>query len=232
MRQQHSWHSDIYTLGRFCFDLHFWQLEWYLAVFPQSQDLIVLSSHLCKNVPHSQSDSTSSPFPNWKLSLCYVEYTSTRKSKHNIGLSLLQNIAWPKCQTLSFINMTCIPFPLKFALEQKDESKQKQIKQTYLTTNINCPQQITLVFHSPKTTHHSLCIYIKYTGSMIWFKYKAFEKRNVFINKSSRYVQRVSYFCKRGNFVSNYVISSHTHSVSVLYNFSSATLCGTYTYFH
>ena len=44
--------------------------------------------------------------------------------------------------------------------------------------------------------------------------------------------QRVSYFCKRGNFVSNYVISSHTHSVSVLYNFSSATLCGTYTYFH
>ena len=44
--------------------------------------------------------------------------------------------------------------------------------------------------------------------------------------------KRVSYFCKRGNFVSNYVISSHTHSVSVLYNFSSATLCGTYTYFH
>ena len=38
------------------------------------------------------------------------------------------------------------------------------------------------------------------------------------------YKQRVSYFCKRGNFVSNYVISSHTHSVSVLYNFSSATL--------
>ena len=37
------------------------------------------------------------------------------------------------------------------------------------------------------------------------------------------YSQRVSYFSKRGNFVSNYVISSHTHSVSVLYNFSSAT---------
>ena len=36
----------------------------------------------------------------------------------------------------------------------------------------------------------------------------------------------------RGETVSNYVISSHTHSVSVLYNFSSATLCGTYTYFH
>ena len=49
---------------------------------------------------------------------------------------------------------------------------------------------------------------------------------------SGEYNQRVSYFCKRGNFVSNYVISSHTHSVSVLYNFSSATLCGTYTYFH
>ena len=35
-------------------------------------------------------------------------------------------------------------------------------------------------------------------------------------------------YCKRWNFVSNYVISSHTHSVSVLYNFSSAT----HTYFH
>ena len=33
---------------------------------------------------------------------------------------------------------------------------------------------------------------------------------------------------KRGSCVSNYVISSHTHSVSVLYNFSSTT----HTYFH
>ena len=29
--------------------------------------------------------------------------------------------------------------------------------------------------------------------------------------------------CKRGSFVSNYVISSHTHSVSVPHNFSSTT---------
>ena len=42
------------------------------------------------------------------------------------------------------------------------------------------------------------------------------------------YTKSVEVLCKRWNFVSNYVISSHTHSVSVLYNFSSAT----HTYFH